>query len=118
MLGYDLKDGAMTINPEGAELVRLIFRKYGVERKGTRIVARELREAGYKTLTGNTRWNNSQIMFSPAKFAAACAERPLWQERNGTRTAPSIRNGAALPPPTRAQATSIPWVIPWAVTLA
>ena len=62
MLGYDVKDGRMTINPEGAELVRLIFHKYGVEQKGTSIIARELREAGYKTLTGNTRWNNSHIV--------------------------------------------------------
>ena len=29
MLGYDVKDGTLTINPEGAELVRLIFHKYG-----------------------------------------------------------------------------------------
>ena len=29
MLGYDVKDGKMTINPEGAEIVRLIFHKYG-----------------------------------------------------------------------------------------
>lgn len=62
MLGYDVKDGRMTINPEGAELVRLIFHKYGAEQKGTSIIARELREAGYKTLTGNTRWNNSHIV--------------------------------------------------------
>ena len=32
----------MTVDPEGAELVRLIFHKYGVERKGTSIIAREL----------------------------------------------------------------------------
>ena len=62
MLGYDVKDGRMTINPKGAELVRLIFHKYGAEQKGTSIIARELREAGYKTLTGNTRWNNSHIV--------------------------------------------------------
>lgn len=39
MLGYDVKDGKMTINPEGAELVRMIFHKYGVEQKGTTIIA-------------------------------------------------------------------------------
>lgn len=194
MLGYDVKDGRMTINPEGAELVRLIFHKYGVEQKGTSIIARELREAGYKTLTGNTRWNNSHIvkilknekyvgdlvqkktytpdylthqkkyndgaeekvcltdhhepiidrvlwntvqselqrrnrhgqlavghgnaMYSPERFAAACAEQPSWQERNGTRTAPSVRNGAVLPPPTRGQVILTPWAIRLAVTLA
>ena len=31
MLGYDVKDGKMTINPDGAEIVRLIFHKYAVE---------------------------------------------------------------------------------------
>ena len=62
MLGYDVKDGRMTVNPEGAELVRLIFYKYGVEKKGTSVIARELREAGYKTLTGNVKWANSHIV--------------------------------------------------------
>lgn len=62
LLGYDVKDGAMTINPEGAELVRLIFQKYGIEKKGTSIIARELREAGYTTYRGNTKWSNSHIL--------------------------------------------------------
>ena len=62
MLGYDVKDGKMTINPEGAEIVKLIFNKYGNEKKGTSVIARELREAGYKTYTGNTKWNNSHIV--------------------------------------------------------
>ena len=62
LLGYDVKDGKMTINPEGAELVRLIFQKYGIEKKGTSIIARELREAGYTTYHGNTKWSNSHII--------------------------------------------------------
>lgn len=62
MLGYDVKDGKMTINPEGAEIVKLIFHKYGVEKKGTSIIARELREAGYKTYRGNANWSNSHIV--------------------------------------------------------
>lgn len=62
MLGYDVKDGKMTINPEGAKIVRLIFRKYGNEKKGTSVIARELREAGYKTYTGNPKWNNTHII--------------------------------------------------------
>lgn len=33
MLGYDVKDGKMTINPEGAEIIKLIFHKYGIEKK-------------------------------------------------------------------------------------
>ncbi len=62
LLGYDVKDGKMTVNPEGAEIVRQIFRKYGIEKKGTSVIARELREAGYKSLTGNTKWSNTYII--------------------------------------------------------
>lgn len=62
MLGYDVKDGKMTINPEGAEIVKLIFHKYGVEKKGTSVISRELRETGYKTYNGNTNWSNSHII--------------------------------------------------------
>lgn len=62
LLGYDVKDGKLTINPEGAELVRLIFQKYGIEKKGTTVIARELREAGFATSSGNLNWNNSHIV--------------------------------------------------------
>ncbi len=46
MLGYDVKDGKMTINEEGAEIVRLIFHKFVDEGKGTHVIARELLEEG------------------------------------------------------------------------
>lgn len=62
MLGYDVKNGKMTVNPQGAEIVRLIFHKYVHERKGTTIIARELSEAGYKTLTGSTNWRNTVVL--------------------------------------------------------
>lgn len=62
LLGYDVKDGQMTIDPEGAEIVRQIFYKYGVEKKGTSVIARELREAGYRTLSGNSKWSNTYII--------------------------------------------------------
>lgn len=62
LLGYDVKDGKMTINPEGAEIVKLIFYKYAVEKKGTSVIARELREAGYKSYTGNAKWANTSIL--------------------------------------------------------
>jgi len=61
MLGYDVKDGKMKIEPLGAEIVRLIYYKYVIERKGTSVIARELREEGYKTLTGNAKWANTVI---------------------------------------------------------
>lgn len=62
LLGYDVKDGKMTINPEGAQVVRMIFDKYVHERKGTVTIARELREAGIKTLTGSVHWRNTVIL--------------------------------------------------------
>ena len=62
LLGYDVCDGKLTINPEGAEIVRLIFHKYGIEKKGTSIIARELREAGFKTYRDNTVWSSSHIV--------------------------------------------------------
>ena len=62
MLGYDVEDGKMAINSEGAEIVKLIFHKYAIEKKGTSVIARELREAGYKTYSGNTKWTNTSIL--------------------------------------------------------
>lgn len=62
MLGYEVRDGKLSINPEGAEIVRLIFQKYTVEKKGTSTIARELREAGIKTLYGSTMWKDTSIV--------------------------------------------------------
>lgn len=62
MLGYDVKNGKLFVNPENAEIVKQIFYKYGVEKKGTTVIARELREAGHKTYTGNPIWSSSHIL--------------------------------------------------------
>ncbi len=62
LLGYDVKDGGMTVNPEGAEIVKQIFYKYGIEKKGTTTIARELQEAGCKTRQGAAEWSNSHIV--------------------------------------------------------
>lgn len=62
MLGYDVRDGQMTINPEGAEIVKLIFHKYIYEHKGTTVIARELREEGRKTAAGSTCWRNTAVL--------------------------------------------------------
>ena len=62
LLGYDLQGGKMTINPAGAKVVRLIFYKYVKEHKGTTVIARELEEAGYQTVTGRTRWRGTTIL--------------------------------------------------------
>lgn len=61
MLGYDVKDGKMTINEEGAKVVRLIFHKFVNEGKGTHVIARELREAGIKPMRVKE-WHNTVIL--------------------------------------------------------
>ena len=62
LLGYDVKGGKISINEEGAAIVRSIFYRYGVEKKGTSTIARELREEGYRTYTGNPYWTTSHIL--------------------------------------------------------
>ena len=41
LLGYDVRNGKLQINPQGAEIVRQIFFKYVHEHKGTTAIARE-----------------------------------------------------------------------------
>ena len=61
MLGYDVKYGKMTINEEGAKIVRLIFRKFVDEGKGTHVIARELREEGIEPMRVKE-WQNTVIL--------------------------------------------------------
>ena len=61
MLGYDVKDGKMYINEDGAKIVRLIFQKFVDEGKGTHVIARELREEGIKPMRGKE-WQNTVIL--------------------------------------------------------
>ena len=62
MLGYDVKNGKMHINEEGAEIVRLIFHKFVNEKKGTHVIARELREAGIQSMRCTKEWQNTVIL--------------------------------------------------------
>lgn len=62
MLGYDVRDGKLYINKEGAETVRLIYHKFLNEGKGTHIIAKELREAGIKTSTYMKDWSYTVIL--------------------------------------------------------
>lgn len=62
MLGYDVENGKLSINAGGADIVKQIFYKYGIEKKGTTVISRELREAGYKTCSGNPIWSDSHIL--------------------------------------------------------
>lgn len=61
MLGYDVKNGKMYINEEGAKIVRLIFHKFVNEAKGTHVIARELREAGIDPMRAKE-WQNTVIL--------------------------------------------------------
>ncbi len=61
MLGYDVKDGKMYINEDGAKIVRLIFHKFVNENKGTHVIARELREEGIKPMRVKE-WSNTVIL--------------------------------------------------------
>ena len=61
LLGYDVKDGKMSINEEGAKIVRLIFHKFVNENKGTHTIARELREEGIKPMRVQE-WSNTTIL--------------------------------------------------------
>ena len=61
MLGYDVKDGKMTVDEEGAKIVRLIFHKFVDEGKGTHVIARELREEGIEPMRGKE-WQNTVIL--------------------------------------------------------
>lgn len=61
MLGYDVKNGRMSVNEEGAKIVRLIFHKFAEEGKGTHVIARELLEAGISPMRAE-KWQNTVIL--------------------------------------------------------
>ncbi len=56
LLGYTVKNGEISVEPEGAEIVRTIFGKYAEEKMGCAAIARELEEAGVKTGSGSGKW--------------------------------------------------------------
>lgn len=62
LLGYDVRQGVLTVNPQGAEIVRLIFHKYGNELISPGEIARFLTEKGFPTSTGMTRWTPNAIV--------------------------------------------------------
>ena len=62
LLGYDVKDGRITVNPEGAEIIQLIFHKYAVEQVGTSEIARFLTREGYHTYRGSTKWKANTVI--------------------------------------------------------
>lgn len=61
ILGYDLKNGVLTVNEEEAKIIRLIFKKYLDEEKGATTIAKELENAGIKTKNGKDTWTFTSI---------------------------------------------------------
>ena len=62
LLGYDVKNGKIRINPKGAKTVRYIFHKYLNEHKGSGTIARELREEGVVSSRGNLNWSAPTVV--------------------------------------------------------
>lgn len=62
MLGYDVSNGQLHIEPVGAEIVRRIYHKYSMEGKGAAQIARELESEGILTYEGNHRWQPSTVL--------------------------------------------------------
>lgn len=60
LLGYRVKDGSLSVNPEEVPVIKAIFHKYANEGKGTHVIARELTEEGYRPKR-NSRWSASVI---------------------------------------------------------
>ena len=57
---YDVETKSISINEEGAEVVRYIFDRY-VAGAGSTMIARELNEQGNLTIRGNP-WTSSSVM--------------------------------------------------------
>lgn len=62
LLGYDVRNGRMSINPAEAEIVRLIFQKYAVEQVGTSKIAEYLTDHEYQTGGGSTKWSAGTVI--------------------------------------------------------
>lgn len=62
LLGYDVKDGALILNPSGAELVLKIYHKYVLEGWGTSRIANHLNKSGIPTQRGGVRWTPQAIV--------------------------------------------------------
>lgn len=62
LLGYDVKNGKISVNEAGADIVRQIYHKFAVEQKSANRIARELQEAGVPTFHDVKRWSGTVIL--------------------------------------------------------
>lgn len=60
LLGFDVKNGEITVNEEGTEAIKRIFHKYVYENKGTHVIAREMGEEGFAPISKKP-WNNITV---------------------------------------------------------
>ncbi len=61
LLGYRVRNGAITIEPQEADIVRRIFHEYGVEKKSMTTIARGLEKDGLCGSRGNPVWTPGQV---------------------------------------------------------
>jgi DNA invertase Pin-like site-specific DNA recombinase len=61
MLGYNLKDGKLTINEDEAKTVRLIFDLYVNSGIGIALVCKELANRGIHSPSGALKWENATV---------------------------------------------------------
>lgn len=63
IFGFNIKNGALTVNDNEANAVRLIFHKYVNEGKGTHVIARELYEENIKPPRNSKGfWSSTEIL--------------------------------------------------------
>ncbi len=100
LLGYDVRKGTMTINPQGADIVRLIFRKYALEQMSIREIAGYLTEKGFRTSRGGTKWSPNAVsrILSNEKYVGDLVQKKTYtpdylthEKRRNTGQVPLIR---------------------------
>ena len=62
LLGYDVKDGKITVNPAGAAVVRRIFSQYLDDGMGAASIAKSLRQEGVLSSRGNVSWSAATVL--------------------------------------------------------
>lgn len=62
LLGYDVKDGQLIINHEGARIVRKIYQWYVFGGMSSAGIAKRLTEEGIRTARGNREWNSGVVI--------------------------------------------------------
>ena len=62
LLGYDVKNGKITLERDGAEIVRRIFSMYLNERLGVRTIAKVLTENKIRTKSGGIIWSGATVL--------------------------------------------------------